>query len=147
MIPFKGRLGFKQYLKDKPTKWGIKFWGLAYSTNRYVKKLQVYTGKSVGIGLCFSALHLMKGLENTGLHLYNDNYLQVRPYSTTYTLVASMPVEQHVTIAGTSPKTWVTNVTSSNRGFSDHRVNGPLLSAVRVDKQPIYLVSILQPPK
>ena len=23
MIPFKGRLGFKQYMKDKPTKWGI----------------------------------------------------------------------------------------------------------------------------
>ena len=24
MIPFQGRLSFKQYLKDKPTKWGIK---------------------------------------------------------------------------------------------------------------------------
>ena len=23
MIPFKGGLGFKQYIKDKPTKWGI----------------------------------------------------------------------------------------------------------------------------
>ena len=24
MIPFQGRLSFKQYMKDKPTKWGIK---------------------------------------------------------------------------------------------------------------------------
>ena len=24
MIPFKGRLTFKQYMKNKPTKWGIK---------------------------------------------------------------------------------------------------------------------------
>ena len=24
MIPFKGRLNFKQYMKNKPTKWGIK---------------------------------------------------------------------------------------------------------------------------
>ncbi|NKC02320.1 MAG: hypothetical protein GKR90_27990 [Pseudomonadales bacterium] len=23
-MPFKGRLRFKQYMKDKPTKWGIK---------------------------------------------------------------------------------------------------------------------------
>ena len=24
MIPFTGRLSYKQYMKDKPTKWGIK---------------------------------------------------------------------------------------------------------------------------
>ena len=24
MIPYKGRIGYKQYMKDKPTKWGIK---------------------------------------------------------------------------------------------------------------------------
>ena len=24
VIPFKGRLGFKQYVKDKPTKWGSR---------------------------------------------------------------------------------------------------------------------------
>ena len=47
MIPFKGRLGFKQYLKDKPTKWGIKVFVLADATNGYVKKIQIYTGKSL----------------------------------------------------------------------------------------------------
>ena len=31
MIPFRGRLSFKQYHKDKPTKWGIKVWILADS--------------------------------------------------------------------------------------------------------------------
>ena len=33
MIPFKGRLAFKQYMKDKPTKWGIKVFVLADSHN------------------------------------------------------------------------------------------------------------------
>ena len=33
MIPFKGRLAFKQYMKDKPTKWGIKVFVLADATN------------------------------------------------------------------------------------------------------------------
>ena len=38
MIPFKGRLGFKQYMKAKPTKWGIKVFVLADS----VYRLQIY---------------------------------------------------------------------------------------------------------
>jgi len=32
MIPFKGRLGFKQYMKDKPTEWGIKVFVLVKGT-------------------------------------------------------------------------------------------------------------------
>ena len=47
MIPFKGRLAFKQYMKDKPTKWGIKVFVLADATNGYIKAFQVYTGKNV----------------------------------------------------------------------------------------------------
>ena len=80
MIPFKGKLGFKQYLKDKPTKWGIKLFVLADATNGYVKKIQRYTGKSLDsnsgdIGICTNVvLDLMSGLENTGLHFFTDNY-------------------------------------------------------------------------
>ena len=40
MIPFKGRLGFKQNLKEKPTKWGVKVWVLADATNGYVKRFR-----------------------------------------------------------------------------------------------------------
>ena len=29
MIPYKGQLGLKVYMKNKPSKWGIKVWGLA----------------------------------------------------------------------------------------------------------------------
>ena len=41
MIPFKGRLGFKQYMKDKPTKWGIKVFVLSEATNGYVYRVPV----------------------------------------------------------------------------------------------------------
>ena len=44
MIPFKGRLSIKQYMKDKPTKWGIKVFVLADARNGYTVRLQVYTG-------------------------------------------------------------------------------------------------------
>ncbi len=57
MIPFKGQLKFKQYMKDKPTKWGIKVFVLSDSITGYVKRLQVYTGKGIDsgatdVGLC-----------------------------------------------------------------------------------------------
>ena len=47
MIPFKGRLSFKQYMKDKPTKWGIKVFTLSDATNGYIYRLQIYCGKSL----------------------------------------------------------------------------------------------------
>lgn len=45
MVKFKGRLGFRQYLPAKPVKWGMKLWTLAESSNGYLHKFQVYTGK------------------------------------------------------------------------------------------------------
>ncbi len=45
MIPFKGRLRFKQYMKDKPTKWGIKVFVLADAPTGYVKRIKFILGK------------------------------------------------------------------------------------------------------
>ena len=45
MIPAKNRLGIKQYIKDKPTKWGIKTFILADSSNGYLYAAEVYCGK------------------------------------------------------------------------------------------------------
>ena len=79
MIPFKGRLSFKQYMKDKPTKWGIKVFVLSDASNGYVYRFQIYAGKSmdqgVEVGLCSRVvLELMEGLEDHGFELYTDNY-------------------------------------------------------------------------
>ena len=50
MVPFKGRLSFRQYMPAKPTKWGIKLWSLCESTTGYMYNFQVYTGKEQGQG-------------------------------------------------------------------------------------------------
>ena len=109
-----------------------------------MKKLQVYTGKSDsesrGIGLCSRVvLHPMKGLENTGLHLYDNYYTSPTLFNHLYT--------RGINACGTTrynrryfPKDLVTKVTSSNGGFSDHRADGPLLSAV-------HFLSALHPSK
>ena len=82
MIPFKGRLGFKQYMKDKPTKWGIKVLVLVDSRNGYVyvKCIQIYTGKNLElskneVGLASNVvLELLEVLEQTNPKVYVDIY-------------------------------------------------------------------------
>ena len=78
MVAFKGRIGIKQYIKDKPTKWGFKLWILADSDNGYTYKFQVYTGKrhtkstnGLGYDVVFD---LMKDFLKQGYHLYCDNF-------------------------------------------------------------------------
>ena len=79
MIPFKGRISFRQYMKAKPTKWGIKVFVLSDSTNGYIYRFQIYTGKAcesadATVGLCSrSVLDLMQGLEENHHKLITDN--------------------------------------------------------------------------
>ena len=49
MIKFKGRLGFKQYIKNKPTKRDIKVFVLSDATTGYVKRFQIYTGAAIAV--------------------------------------------------------------------------------------------------
>ena len=46
MIGFRGRLSFRQYMPAKPTKYGIKVWMAADSSNGYVLNFDVYLGKA-----------------------------------------------------------------------------------------------------
>jgi len=45
MIPTKNKLSFKQYIKDKPIRWGIKTFLLCDSENGYIVNAEVYTGR------------------------------------------------------------------------------------------------------
>lgn len=79
MIAFRGRLGFKQYLPAKPTKFGIKVWMRASSKSGYCHQFQVYTGRDVrgipeaGLGSRV-VLDLTQHLRGKNYHIYMDNY-------------------------------------------------------------------------
>jgi hypothetical protein len=46
MASFKGRIRFKQYMKLKKKKWGVKFFAKVNSLNGYVYSVIPYTGKT-----------------------------------------------------------------------------------------------------
>ena len=48
MIAFRERLGFRQYMPAKPTKYGIKVWVHADSRSGFVNEFDVYVGKPPG---------------------------------------------------------------------------------------------------
>ncbi|XP_059209533.1 piggyBac transposable element-derived protein 4-like [Centropristis striata] len=48
LVPFRGRCPFRQYMPNKPAKYGIKMWAACDAKSSYVWNLQVYTGKPPG---------------------------------------------------------------------------------------------------
>ncbi|KAJ8381070.1 hypothetical protein SKAU_G00018480 [Synaphobranchus kaupii] len=79
MVASKPRHGMKQYLKDKPTKWGFKLFVLAYSKTGYTCDCSVYQGKALtpsGNGLSFDAVVNLLRVPylGTGYHVFVDNF-------------------------------------------------------------------------
>ncbi len=77
MVKYTGRLSFRQYIRNKPIKLGIKVWVLADSQNGYVYNLEVYCGarekKSTNLAQDVVS-HLVEGLQNRGHILCFDSY-------------------------------------------------------------------------
>jgi DNA excision repair protein ERCC-6 len=77
MTKFKGRHSCKQYLKNKPIKWGFKWWCRCCSKTGYLYEFNIYLGKKelVEFGLGESVvLKLSDKLENTYCTLFFDNF-------------------------------------------------------------------------
>jgi hypothetical protein len=48
LVGFRGHCPFRQYIKSKPAKYGVKLWALCDSATSYALNMQVYTGKKAG---------------------------------------------------------------------------------------------------
>ena len=61
MVKFKGRPSMKQHVKNKPIKWGYKFWSRCASKMGYLQEMEIFLGKkqqvehSLGAGSSSSA--------------------------------------------------------------------------------------------
>ncbi len=79
-MKFKGRIFFRQYLPEKPTKSGIKKFILAEARIGYALKSIIYTGKTSfqrdpGVTLSEQVvLDLLEGFEDKGHKVYMDSF-------------------------------------------------------------------------
>ncbi|PIK49345.1 putative piggyBac transposable element-derived protein 4-like [Apostichopus japonicus] len=75
MLGTKARCSFIQYMKDKPTKRGVKLWVLCDAQVYYCLNFQIYTGGTGEKGLNFRVVNeLMNAYLGKFHHLYTDNF-------------------------------------------------------------------------
>lgn len=88
MVPWRGRLSFKQYIPNKPDKFGMKMYILCDAKTGYMSTYEVYTGKGydpnpdacdeeAALGHSFNVvMGLLRkcDLLDKGYSLYTDNY-------------------------------------------------------------------------
>ena len=81
VVKSKHRSGIRQYIKNKPVKFGIKLWVIADSVNGYTYDFDVYAGRNAGHdepsenGLGYDIVtKLSQPLLNQGYHLFSDNF-------------------------------------------------------------------------
>ncbi|KAL2087426.1 hypothetical protein ACEWY4_016254 [Coilia grayii] len=123
MVKTKASIGMKQYMRDKPTKWGYKLFVLADSKNGFTCNFSIYEGKAKspsGKGLSFDAVvNLLEGNHlGSGYHIYVDNFY-------TSTMLFSHLHHRKFGVCGT--------VRERRIGFPQTQANALPKSAVRGD--------------
>ena len=84
MIGFRGRFSAKQYLLNKPTKYGVKAFTIADSSHGYILNILLYTGKDTLANTSPQykdqqqpaqvVLHLAEPYLDQGRHVFTDRY-------------------------------------------------------------------------
>ena len=80
MVKSRHRSGIRQYIRDKPTKWGLKLWVLADSSSGYTIDFNVYIGRHAAEtvsnnGLGYDVvMELIQPFCHQGYHFFFDNF-------------------------------------------------------------------------
>ena len=146
-------MSFRQFIANKPIRFGIKVWMLADSESKYIYKQQLYIGRNPGeraeVGLAARVVkELCSGLVGFGHHLYIDNfYTSVDLYQYLF--------KHNIYACGTirgSRKNFPKEILFEStrrvaRGTSRWRMCGPLLAVAWVDNKAVYFLSTIHPPE
>ena len=79
LYPFRGRCRYRQYMPNKPAKYGLKFWLLCENENFYCYNLQFYCGKederpsNIPLGE-HVVMSLSESLKQSGRNITCDNF-------------------------------------------------------------------------
>ena len=154
MIPTKNRLAIKQYIKDKPTKWGIKSFMLCEADSGYIINAEIYTGAAempvpeLGVvGNTVVRLVAGAGIENKAHILVMDRFYN------SVTLAKYALSELHTGVVGTLLQNRkffpmaLKKVKKLPRGGSRYLCQGSITCMVWQDNRPITFISNFHDPK
>ena len=78
LVTFRGRCPFRQYIKSKPGRYGIKIWAICDSKSSYAWKMEIYAGKKSGSREVNQGervvLSLTEEIEKSGRNVTCDNF-------------------------------------------------------------------------
>lgn len=143
MVPWRGRLQFRQYIKNKSHKYGVKLYKLC-TPEGYTYAIIVYTGKGEGGRELDhgkkTVMRLIKDLVNEGRIVITDNF-----YNSTD--LAEELIKNKTFICGTLrpnrkglPKTVIS--TKLKKGNIKGKMNSNGVRVFKwVDKRPVYMIS------
>ena len=149
MIPTKKRLTFKQYIKDKPIRWGINTFLLCDSENGYIVNAEVYTGRRDDAD-AIDNLDVTGNLVVRVTDEYSDQNYSVYTdrFYTLVQLAEYLLTNKGICMCGTAltnrkefPKELIRKKSQMTRGESDLLFNGSVAALVWMDKRPIYFVT------
>ncbi|XP_071100529.1 piggyBac transposable element-derived protein 4-like [Haliotis cracherodii] len=156
MIPFKGRLSIKQYMRDRPVKFGVKVWVLADAVTGYCSNFEVYAGKygtvvDRRLGLSGQVVvTLCKEILGKGHIIFTDNFY-TSPTLADYLLLKETYLCGTVR---TNRKGYPTvqlptgrDATRLDRGSIDWVARGDFVATMWKDNRPVYFLSTGFPPE
>lgn len=86
LVPFRGRCSFRQYMKSKPARYGLKIFTLADAKVFYVKTMEIYLGKQPDESPYKLSnkpddvvLRLVRSIDNSGRNVTADNWFTSVP--------------------------------------------------------------------
>ena len=140
MCPWRGRVAFRVYIRNKPVKWGIKLYELCESESGYVFNLEVYC-RYPDLSNAPSAVvkRLLDPLKGEGRSLYMDNYYMCP-------VLASELILENTNCIGTTRSNRVDfprelRATNYRLGQMEYRRKGQVLCLHWKDKRDVYMIT------
>jgi Transposase IS4 len=147
MVPFKGRSEMKQYIPQKPTKWGYKVWCLA--SKNYLLEFEIYEGKSSSTE---SSIGSDIVLRLSRPYQHNNHILFLDRYFTSPSLLEEL-LKVGIRACGTLrkdrlglPPSYKTVAGEMKQGEIKYWQRGELGALVWKDRRAVYLITTHKSP-